>query len=423
MKLLFLGLFLIGISITVFLPPFQGPDEAAHWKTAINQASVIFPECSFEKSLPNFFESNRIVWHSQEKLALAKFSELNSLRETCKTRDVAYSNVFSYPTVLVSAALTWWMPSNPWTAVFRFYLSRLLGGVAFLLIVSQVLRRGFSLPLFLFVASPLLLQQVFTVSGDTVVLLFVGYSILLLQSSKVCKFLGYEIYILGLLGVGVAANKPTILPVLFFMALFSRKKGQNSLGILYLLLMASVFLFLRNDSISLATTESINPHRQIDFVLENIWGTFRALWRTVRAALWPATWVSPLGYLETTLLFGFPIVWSLVWFLSWPIQFRFSNFLGRRLELFSAFLGVVLMGFLSALAMYLVYTPVGYHMVLGMQSRYIFPALLFGIFLIGHDRSRGQKSLKGWGFVISQGMLVYSIFCVGYSLVSRYWVV
>jgi uncharacterized membrane protein len=419
----FWGLLVLGLTVGFLLPPFQGPDESMHWWSALNRAPISQRElCSLDKALPSYFETTRIIWHSDERfkgrLLLGGGHEVAS---TCEEQAASYSNWFSYPSVQLSRVLISLFPSTLGTSVVKFYLARLLGGLAFILLFIVYWKKTSDTLSLVFVSSPLLMQQVFTISGDTVVLLyFMLYLTMAVGSSSERRHRALALTLLVIAGIGAASNKPTLVPVFFVLSIYEFLKARWEFAWIHLgaAIYAVVFPLLDRSTVGAIVTTDINPSAQVAYVLDNPWGSFRALWRVVRAALAPESWTGPLGFLEAPLLRIFSILWAGVLLLCLVRSFwRLRS--GSRVRVCLALAGVLGSTFLSALVMYVVFTPVGHYQVLGMQSRYVFPAVLAAFFMIdsADDRRGSRDVFRG----LAQSLPWLSALFAAQALLYRYW--
>jgi hypothetical protein len=419
----FWGLLILGLSVCFLLPPFQGPDEATHWLSALNKGPFSQRNsCTYDKSLPSYLEATRIIWHPDEKFdGRLLLGGADHLSPGCDKQEVSYATEFSYPAVQLSRLLSSIVPDSLRSSLFKFYLARFLGGVAFVFLFVAYWRRSADLLSLILVSSPLFMQQVFSVSGDTVVLLYVMLYMALaagVGSYSLLRFVGY----IGLcvLGFGAVSNKPTLAPVLLSLSIFEfYRRRRAPAGIhLFVGILCLAYPLLNRASIGIPVSSTISPPLQIEFILENPWGSFRALWRVVRAALAPESWTGPMGFLEAPVMRGYSLLWAtvfvvlLLWKLIRPLE-------QKRLRLGLAIMGVLGCGFSTALVMYLVYSPVGNSQVLGVQSRYLFPGLLAAFFVI-FDGTGKRRTESFRGQLLEYLPWLGAIFAA-LALLYRYW--
>src|ERR1043165_1585208 len=165
---LIFGLLLSGQLLLFLLPPFQGPDELAHWFTALKFNRPHSPEREPALyNLPYTLHANQLPQHRDNRFDPHLFrAEPQVLGEG---DFVNYANRLSYPFV---SAVSLFFPrvQTMQEALVFFYLCRFLPLVCLFLLLLYLNKR-FELPYLAlwFFSLPLVLQQFTVVSTDTIV--------------------------------------------------------------------------------------------------------------------------------------------------------------------------------------------------------------------------------------------------------------
>ncbi|MGI9592594.1 MAG: hypothetical protein ACR2P8_14580, partial [Myxococcota bacterium] len=217
------GFGLLGICVALLLPPFHLPDERRHWITAHLRAEHLLGGdeiCSQDVALERHFRL-KIHFRPERKVPPGTWEGVAALEPVCEdTIQYGFSNVFSYPSVL----LVRWLTPEPRTgsqALLRFRAARILAGLLLLALLARAasLARGqpdgppplllllLALPL-----SPLFVQQSFGVTSDGVVNgSALALALWLAFGSRVAAA---DLVVLCALTLIAALTKPVLIPVL-----------------------------------------------------------------------------------------------------------------------------------------------------------------------------------------------------------------
>jgi hypothetical protein len=158
-----------GITILFLLPPFQGPDEIQHWKTALLLSRRDAMREVPLYSLSEIVDAWRVVQKPANKVdPFVLRTEIGAREPDTREVRVTYASVASYPAVSLVAMIFPRVEDIREALVF-YYLCRLLP-LALLLGLLWLLNRHDDLPYlaWFFFSLPLVLQQSSVISTDTV---------------------------------------------------------------------------------------------------------------------------------------------------------------------------------------------------------------------------------------------------------------
>jgi hypothetical protein len=413
----------MGLLLAFAQPLFSVPDEASHWRTANFRLEHMF---GAEECVPTLFGA-RCPRYGGPCGAIPKRTM------HCRTDSEIYGGVLTYPGVLLSKLI---LPRQSESAVRQaqaIMLGRLLQGLLVLLclvragsVALQAQRRG-ALMLGAFALSPLVAQQVFAISADSSQIAFGACMFVAIVAWDRLRWLDFALY--AFFGFSSTA-KPTLLPCIlpglmaaFWFAALLRdpapsvwevaKQLAQSLrprtapsvqtcmlwcGIALTLL--TIIFSLHLDA-SYQEQEPVSPSRiaNASALRENPWLIWKLIGRQSYLPWAPASWVSPLGWLDAPMA---PVVLKSFWRLLILMALIEVGWLGRQLyrerpsgRLLLARFGRALMplslgllgpavnvAFVCAV-MFVLETPAGGDAPHGVQFRYYFPAVMVCLALLG----------------------------------------
>lgn len=418
---------IFGSTYAFLIPPFQVPDERAHWLTAHHDLARAVTGsgtvCSTDVALDRHFRRG-IQFRPERRLPAGIFAQVGELEPECEEeRLYPTGNLLSYPGVLLTRLLVPREPTSGRQSLFGFYLARLLHGVLIALLLARVgwLARASPegppghLALLLLALTPLFVQQSFAVTIDVVTNAF---------ALAVCAWLVFcerltrlDRAVLLALGAMTALGKPVLavmlLPLLAlglylehlrrfpdapsapWPALKQRIAAQRTVVAALSALALVGLLYAQDFSLS-----SGRAARQLEAMEAEPWRALRAL----GAGVWklfahPSLFLDYLGYLDLRVsdgtlrdfgrlalgvgvLEGLALGAGVAGLLADPV---------RRRQLRAAAPTVALLGGLAlaavgvgiggvALHAYLVFTAPGRLEIASFQPRYLFP---HGIIALG----------------------------------------
>jgi hypothetical protein len=155
-----------GLVMVFCLPPFQGPDENRHWKTAVELYRSDGQANSILQLLPAYLNAEAPRLRSEIRFQKERFQAAEPV-PTQEAIKVTYTRHWGYPTVgLVSLLFPRVTTLNE--ALYFYYACRLLNLLCLLLLVGWAWKLGLgSCTLMVFLSFPLVMQQCVIVSTDT----------------------------------------------------------------------------------------------------------------------------------------------------------------------------------------------------------------------------------------------------------------
>lgn len=388
----------IGLIFLFLMPPFQAPDEPAHYFKALNLAQGQIT-CNEQISAPANYVS------LPENTLLVKIQGIHNKKISGAALFKAFTDRASADEVLVTTAICTASPIGyiPQVAGLKigmltqapplaaFYLGRLLTFLATAALLYFAIKIApFGKLVFLIVSLlPMTVQQISAFSYDAMhiglVLLFTAYLLkLAVEPEKLSRRDAIWLFALSLLAFNA---KPGYFLFAFLVFLLPRAKFPDVrkywiyvLG--FIVAHISFFMLLRTIFIDLGGgfKKHIDPAAQLMGVLANpFWFPFQVL-QTIygRPAFYFETVIFKPGWLTSSL----PSLWYIFMGVAIILLLRSvaeKNPLSRNQRLI--LLGVFLTQFLLVFfALYLAWTPVGNRHVIGVQGRYLLTLLPIFIF-------------------------------------------
>jgi len=413
----------LGLLVAVLLPPFYVPDERGHWLAAQHRISG-GETCSFDVSLAEHFREG-VRFQPEKKLPPDQFARIAELAPACETRRFyPYGNVFSYPGVLLVRALRPSEPGNGEEALTGFLIARFLQGLLVATVLFRIawLGRAVVAPagllcLLAIGLSPLLVQQSFGVTNDTVVnafaLALAGWlafpdrltradhaavaalgAVAMLTKPVLAPVL--PAVLLMRLTIGAWLRGPPSAPAAGLVAEVRATRGSCAMA-LGLTLLGLGYLWATRHVGSAGGAEP--TAEQLDFARNNPGIVWHALTGRIGAILGnPGLLAGPLGYIDTELssltrrgLAGLLALAAVIdGALLAAAGFRLARAPDERAALYpwllvAACAALILLLALAAstlllgFKMYLSVTPLGSEHLSGFQPRYLLPYLALGL--------------------------------------------
>lgn len=403
----------LGIVVSFLLPPFQAPDEGAHWGVAVRRIHALLSDegktCAPALGLSDRLHAGRLMFNPEAKWKTGQISRLDGADAACEEHEIGYGNTLTYPGAVGAHLLFDLVRSDGSGALKAFFAARLLHGLLILALLARLAFLARALPgpvpglalLMAVATTPLFVQSSFTVSADVVtnasVLALVN---LLLAGPRVAWV---DLAVAALIGYVGAVTKYTNAPVfgalglaclLLYGVKATRPRLAGGLGIALAITCVIAFASV-SSSLNLNGQQdpSIDAAKQVQYVLEHP-GHFASIMIDVLDQLTnPRPWLGPLGWLDTTVpdsgfrlwrsLANAAVVIDLLAVITLLPPLRAAAQRARlpgRARLGLAYAGIVagiVLGVVGpAFAMYLAWTPVGFDGLMGFQRRYCFPSAI-----------------------------------------------
>lgn len=417
---------LIGLFVAFILPPFQVPDEPAHWLTAIHRIQAINGEtdelCTLAASLPLHFEFSGPAVSAQTHQATNKFSTIETLTKTCTQSSIQYGNILTYPSMIIARAFVAPTTESPYKALALFYATRLISG---LIIIGALLRfitlsknSGFrpgTLGLLAITTSPLFMQQSFGVTADIVINAATISIVTVAIFWTTLRWL--DTFIFLFFGLAAAFSKPIVVPIYgcllilsilrsmaidndtkkSFLAKLRASGNPQFVALTATLLITLVCIYVglnSNSALSSGQKSGVDAPAQIRFILEHPSQAIAAIFARLFDQFALAPLANPLGWLNASIIFEAEERWLRYSKIAYILDAAYvaiillmaavsqqSRSLYRKIarSLMSTCLAIIaILGYaiLISLTMYIAWTPVGAPHVDGLQPRYFFPCLL-----------------------------------------------
>ena len=449
-KALTISLLLLPLAVILFLlPPFQGPDEDAHWQLALaaGRPAILAEPSAY--LLPDILVPVQIRFRHELKFDPSwlqiDFSDRALTRADFEARQAIlhehypYARIYAYP-VVTALALLYPRIEAVSEAVLLFYLCRAVPALILigLLLVAQ---RRYDLPFttIMFFSLPLVLQQISVVSADVLLNLgALGCALLYLQhrgAPRRATAVALWLLTLSIVGVKFIYAPLLLLPALTIPAGRPRRIAAAAAATLIAALAYPAIRIVLAEVRAYAAVvdRSVLAEQQIaSLATASGWSDLLAMYA---GYLWSLadvrSWSGPLGWLDAPLSEAHIVlirvsmaaalaldVWS--WIPAWRTR-------ARALQFAVAFgiAGTALSCFVDVLLYYLMTTSPGATEVAGVQARHFFPIAIAAVVLAAAP-SAGRTSprrtvLAGIALVMLPGLLLFRTALLAQDLLARYW--
>ncbi len=421
-------LFVIGFVYVFSIPPFEGPDEPAHFARAHGVAEGQLIQRDNARELARFIHEGMKIRHPSNPLVLNMERLLNE--HEGRIPNIAWNTALYSPAPYLPHAgviriVTAFNHTSPGLRI-ALYLCRIVTlclFIAFVYFASRI-SPGSSWPLFWVAATPMALAQASIVGIDCMVL---GASALLLSACLGTLSRRSHAACLVLSSLLLATTKPTYLPLLLIPAMFGphgeERGAVHGVKPFLLALAISVFAFLAW-SHAAATHEvfqpmaegmkrffgvTLDPSHQLKWILQSPLQFLMIVVASLGAGFTALArqFVGVLGWLNAPI----PVFAVVAWWIASPAAVLISDpapGVGRWKWLspgpgplcMIAALGVILCIYISG---FMMWTPVGAATIF-TQGRYFHPVvfvLFVGLALVKPMiLDRGFKRLAGRGLIL-----------------------
>lgn len=440
-----------GVLFLLAIPPLQTPDEAAHFLRAyeISEGKLVaqnvhsvtgdYLPSSIQKTIDTLSKDGPIQFNGSKKYNLHETKAALSIPLNQDSRQyydisasASYSPVAYVPQVI--GVLIGKIVHAP--VVVMLYLARLCNliawiGIGFLAIKLFPWKKWAIAGIALL---PMMVAQSISPGIDVISIglgvLFFAYIFSLRTSGKVLT--AKQLLLLLLVAVGMVLSKQIM--VVFLPLVFMLKKEQFTLRKYYWLYIAlSIFvpilLFAIWSVLSGHVSQSSgqlqngqNTAEQVTYLLHRPWHVLAVLFNTFFFSWGDGVWTSLIGnfgWVDTPLsgLFIDLGVVGLAFYL-------FANYepgahtLSKRWRWLLAGLAITYV-VLVCVAMYVLYSPLKASIVIGVQGRYLLPALFLLVYALLTGAIKVQKALfVRFTVLFSTGMLVVSLL----TIIFRYYI-
>lgn len=410
---LFTFIFLLGIIFTFVVPPFQKPDEIAHFLRAVALSDGQFT-CNYENqksyfNIPSKYFSylseigvERIKFHYEEKFFLEDLKKAEN--RIYEEDEIAEYGVCSLPFVGYIPASIGILIGGLFNSMsLEFYFARLFNFLVFFILLIWSYRRLKDSKLKWVILSyamiPMVTHQASVVGYDAMQLALtpVIFSLIIdfLRKAEIKK---KDLLIFVISIVLLLAIKPGyyFLCLLYFLIPWSKiakgKKKYLLITLIYLLLciLSAVFYLKLDTGSSFVNTErNINAYAQLS-LLKSPKFFFDLVRNTINTHLvsYIKSFIGVFGWLDYGLFEIIYLLYIFYWaFLAYAIKDDVANIVKKKITLVTIILGITLfltVGFVFGSA-YLTWNTVGAAVIAGVQGRYfliLFPYLIIFVSLL-----------------------------------------
>jgi hypothetical protein len=459
--LLLLGLAGSLLLMTFLLPPFQGPDEHAHWKLAL-----MFHRTSIAREPAAYYLAEALNTSPIEFNYYEKFQP-QRLRQTLPPdaalppmpaahqyllENYPYVRVISYPVVFLLSQL---FPAITTTqqAMQFYYLARLIpAGLIVALLYG--LNRRYELPYtaWIFFSLPLVVQQFVVISADTLLNIGAVAAVWLFLRLRERPSLLLTLALWGLC-LTITFSKFLAAPVLIFPLWLVpyRKLPRPKLLLLFAVAVIIPLVYVCGTLIlshikDVGRVQNRLPIVEQQMALVTTAEGMRAFLTALRAYFehlftWQA-WSGPLGWLDTplsvahlSLIVGSGVLAMLLD--VWTYGPQFVRLVRARTLEMTLFVGLGASGLLfaalsDAVVYYLMMSPAGGPSVVGTQVRHLFPAAMVAALMplamlapwdqdVDRSRNRTVVIANTIALVLLSVLFVVRNIELAVDLLTRYW--
>lgn len=221
--------FLLSGLMSFLLPPFQAPDEIAHWQTAnlrFDKLAGIKNSCHAATRVQDFLGVGGLPFHAQNKVATGFFAKLPEQFAACDAPpgEIDYGSFLSYPSVTLARLLITDEETRPDRAVTTYYAAKWVSILTVLLSLMRLtalsmkrigaplgIAAGTAIILAMF-TSPMALQQYTAVTADSVIMVATIWCFLVFVHFSNLKWMDFVFFAIS--GAAAIASKPTLGPLL-----------------------------------------------------------------------------------------------------------------------------------------------------------------------------------------------------------------
>jgi uncharacterized membrane protein len=386
-------LFVLGLGYVYCVPPFEAPDEPAHFLRAWSVAELQVVMHDHPQNVAAYILDQMSQRHEISQNDLLKDIAKEVKKNTPRIPNFAYNTSLYPPLPYAFQAITISILKNRFSHSVVFYSSRIINLIIFTVAFFFFFRRlpSFQWPIFVFACTPMALSQAAMISLDG--LLLSAVVIMLAVSLNPQLRIDGLLLVLAILCIGLTKSTYMILALFPFIPLFMRKRFRL-LFIIGLLLTISLIMvwnycldkeniiemfvyFVQNYAL-----RNVDPVLQFKYVMDYpvnfIYVLFSSLFNDI--ILYGKQFVGVLGWLDIHLYMWVYITWLIIMILSLLTVYEPKDKWINIVSIWGAILSLttVVVIFLS---LYLIWMPI-YARTIEIQGRYLHtPFLVFVISL------------------------------------------
>lgn len=434
---------LFGIAMILITPPFQAPDEPAHfyraWQSGCFESRVVHPNKDAGADLFKDLHALKLLgtadfpFHPEHKVKADYYRSLFRFRLSSEEKqfflfsNTAINHGYLYIPQAAGVILVRLLNAPP---IVSLYLGRFLNLSAWCLCILVIIRL-FPPGKWLFVSialMPMSLFQASTLSADTLFngTAFCFIALVLRNCNRNDPMKWKEICSLIALSALMLIGKQGYFPVLAMMLLIPRKRfGSSDRMIKFLavwLAVIIVVLLVRFHQLSGIQDNhpGVVPPDQLAAILSHPMSYIIILLRSVyhHRIFFLVSFVGNFGWLDTPL----PLALVTLYLLFIP-SIALTTLKTVRPDLRQKSLLVVILlanGVLLMTLMYLYWTPVGAPIIQGVQGRYLIPLAPLAALLFA-NRSIGDLTRNRWFAPVFYGVTWTMLSVSLFRLANRYW--
>lgn len=435
-----------GLIMAVIIPPFQTPDELAHYYRAydiadfkwIAQKTALGMGDELPQSLYKIAEelTDEIPFHPQQKISVQKIITYLSipLNETVKTFVSFPTTALTSPVVYIPQALGMAIGKalNLSPLIF-LYLGRLFNLIAWITLVFFAIRITpigkwlfcllALLPMSVFLAASLSADPV--TNGLSFLLIACILKEALMDRGSLLRPSNLIAILILLALISLTKQAYLLTPFLFLLIPTGRLKNTKRYLTIFVGLVSVFFLtgslwFFAVSKIYVPYQAGVSPGAQLHYILDHPLKYFMTIIQTLIAhGFYIRSFIGNLGWLDTPLPLG--IYLSYPFFLLAASLYDYPSRPSLIIKQRAWLLLISVFGSLLIFTMlYLSWEPVGSESITGVQGRYFSPIapLFFLVFQRGFQRKSGYP----WENKVFAVYAVACLTCSVYVLIMRYYI-
>lgn len=396
---------IFGVVFIVVTPPFQAPDEAAHFLRSYQVSDFNFvvdevdgkaggrlPE-AVHRTIQITALNPSMEFRPDIKYNISKTKEALLIKDTGKEITLDFSNTAAYAPVSylpqsIGMLIGKIFGVPPLVLLYLGRFANLVAWIACIVLSIRLIPRK----KWVLAAIGLLPMAVFQASSLSTDVMATGmaavfFSLVLFYLNRQKVLAVKEIGLILLAGIILALSKQVmfvLLPLVLLLAnsLFKNKKQAYIVKfglILIPLLCAGLWLYLVKDiNIASTLTNGQNQAAQLSFIIHAPWSFINTLWNT-----YFFTWgdeigrslIGNFGWVDTPLSMFWVVFGYVELILLLLMGYELKQWLSKRQKIIVAACFVLYWLAVNA-ALYVFYSPVGYKIIVGLQGRYFIPLLI-----------------------------------------------
>lgn len=399
-----------GLIYVIILPPFQSIDEAAHFYRSYEIVSnKIIPQKISSKlgdylpvSLKNLVSNyDLLIKHVDKKITPQYIFETAKIKlNPKKTSFVEFANTAIYSPVAYLTQLPGMYVAKLFNAnpLLYLYAGRLSNLIFFTLIIfiSIKIIPIYKLPMALLALMPMTLSLGGALTADVVVIgfnfLWIALLIKILYEKKISSA---QILILILIATILTLAKDYVLliPLIFLLPRSIFKSWPKYLTcILGTLVISTIAFFLWQkviDNVYVNLNESANACAQMKFILSHPLAYLMVIAKTfiTKAIRIFITMVGVLGWQDTRLDFLTYMLYPILIVLAMLAERKPIDFEFRKWQIYLITIDVFISFIIIFTNMYIMWSAVGYPVILGLNGKYFTP-LMLPLLLLFYNKSK-----------------------------------